>query len=126
MVMMPTANSENENIFDANDYDRLHYHNILGAIFNLRKELARQIKLVRIGKINVAEASENTRDLVLCCHPSIMDDADRLQHKIMGQITKQYGKHQLIKSGIECNDIKTPSVKTRSYLPSHRPKNRLG
>lgn len=115
MVMIPTKEA-----------DGMNFHNLLGSVYNLRKELARQIRLVRKGAINVAEALENTRDLVTYCHDSIIDDADRLQHKIMNQITKQYGKLSLKKRGLEYQEIRTPGVKTRDYLPSIKLNNRIG
>jgi hypothetical protein len=95
--------------------------------FNLRKELAKHIWNARRGQINIAETLENTRDLVSLCPNDIIEIADRLQHKIMAQITKIYGKICLQRKGFKVDDLKSPSVKTRFYLNAVRlPQNMIG
>lgn len=95
--------------------------------FNLRHELAKQIWNARRGQIDVAEALENTRDLVAMFPDELIEIADKLQHKIMNQVTKTYGKICLQRKGIEANDLKVPAVKTRFYLGAIQlPANMIG
>ena len=85
-------------------------------IFNFRKELARQVWAARSGQMDMLEALENTRDLVALCPEHIIEIADRLQHKVMNQITKKYGKIKAQSRGIDMSDMRVPSVNTREYL----------
>lgn len=85
-------------------------------IFNLRKELAKQIWAARSGEMNVAEALENTRDLVVLCPEHMIEIADRLQHKVMNQITKKYGKIKMERKGFNMSDVRVAAVNTREYL----------
>lgn len=86
--------------------------------YNLRHELARHVWAARKGTLDVFEANENTRDLVALMPSDIMDAADKLQHKVLGQITKKYGKICLTRKGIACDDVRVPKVDTRKYLGS--------
>lgn len=117
-------------IFDGVEFgkkeEKLVFRNSIGAIYNLRKELARQFWLARKGKIEILVALENTRDLVAICQKNIIDVADRLQHKVMNQITKKYAKTQLNKKGVSTDDIKVSAVNTRIYCPSIKLKNMIG
>ena len=98
-----------------------------GSVYNLRKELARQIWLSRTGEMDVLEALENTRDLVILCPADVLDIADRLQHKILNQITKKYGKVKAAQRGIDMPDVRVGAVKTREYLSAIRlPVNMIG
>jgi hypothetical protein len=89
---------------------------LMQKTYNLRKELARQIWNARSGQINIAEALENTRELVSLFPDEIMEIANALQHKIMNQAAKVYGKICLRKKGIDADGVKAPAVKSRFYL----------
>jgi len=87
-------------------------------IFNLRRELAKQVWAARSGEMNVAEALENTRDLVALFPEHMIETADHLQHKVMNQVTKKYGKIKTQLRGIDVSDIRVAAVNTRQYLPA--------
>jgi hypothetical protein len=89
-------------------------------IYNLRHELAKQAWNARHGNMDVLSASENTRDLVALFPDDMIEVADRLQHKIMNQLTKIYGRKKLISKGINCCDIAVSRIATRAYLHSVR------
>lgn len=96
-------------------------------IYNLRKELARQIWAARKSEINLAEANEYSRDLVAVCPDNIIEAANNLHHKIMGQIHLFLGKKYLVHHNIKLKKTKVSAVKTRDYLGTVRlPKNIVG
>ena len=81
-------------------------------LFNLRKELSRHIWDARHGCIDTLVANENTRDLVALCPDTHIEAADRLQHKVMSQITVIAGRLYLRARGAEVERFVAP-VKTR-------------
>lgn len=82
-------------------------------IYNLRKELARQLWAARSGNIDVFEASENTRDLVALCPEKIIDSADKLQHAVMNQITMKVGQMIMMKKWGKKIDVKVKRIASR-------------
>ncbi len=95
--------------------------------YNLRHELAKQLWNARSGNINVAEALENTRDLVVLMPEDMIGIADRLQHKVLNQITKKYGKICLMRKGLECSDLRVTRVPSRMFLGAVRlPQDMIG
>jgi hypothetical protein len=98
-----------------------------GRLFNLRKELARCIWMVRNGAIDVFEVTENTRDLVAMCPEDILEEANKLCHDVMKQITKKYGRYQIEKLGLKVEKFKISAIKPREYtIRIKLPKNFIG
>ncbi len=101
------------------------------AVYNLRKELARQMWIVRRKaqkkmKIDLLEALENTRDLVVLCL-GVQNAANTLQHKIMRQLTLYINKKKLDNQIVDLSQMEFERIKTRKFLPSVKlPKNYIG
>ena len=89
-------------------------------IFNLRKELARQLWKARKGTLDVFEAYENSRDLVALFPDEYIEIADKLQHDVSKQMTRIFGKIQLARKGLDHSSITKPSLKTRPILKAVR------
>lgn len=89
-------------------------------IYNLRKELARQLWLARSGNIDTAEASHNIRTLASLCVGKQKEQARLLIHKVMTQITKKYGYDVMVRNNVEIEKPKIYPVKTRDYLQAVR------